>query len=149
VVLVENSLITSKPTTLIPYLNLFFGVRHPQSLARDAGAGGVLKNTGINFETDGLTGFPLLDDTANDTYGGALGIEYLFNLNQQVILELATVQVRGDAAGRFAKGDQNALGVRYQRNLTKAWLVRFDAMAAKRQNDTNISGVRLELRLKF
>ncbi|MGH8596009.1 MAG: hypothetical protein ACREXT_05060, partial [Gammaproteobacteria bacterium] len=74
--LIENSWITSQPYTLIPYANFFVGYDKPQSLARDFGAGGVLKNTGINFETDALTGFPKLDDSANDTYGGALGVQY-------------------------------------------------------------------------
>ena len=31
-------------------------------------------------ETDGLTGFPKLDDTGNDSFGGAIGVSYLFNL---------------------------------------------------------------------
>lgn len=30
------------------------GFGRPQSLARDAGAGGILKNEGIGFDTDGL-----------------------------------------------------------------------------------------------
>ena len=71
-VLFENSLITNRSQVLIPYFNLFFGFDRPQSLARAADAGGVLRNTGINFETDGLTGFPKLDDTTNNTWGGHL-----------------------------------------------------------------------------
>ena len=110
--LIENSLITSKPTTLLPYLNLFAGFDRPQSLARAGAAGGVLKNTGINFETDNLTGFPKLDDTANNTYGGALGIEYLFALDQQIVLEVATVQPMGKRANRVAQGEQYAIGLR-------------------------------------
>ncbi|MGH8672099.1 MAG: hypothetical protein ACREUA_08720 [Burkholderiales bacterium] len=149
VFLIENSLITSKPLTLVPYLNLFAGFDHPQSLARDAGAGGVLKNTGINFETDGLTGFPFLDDVANNTYGGALGVQYLFDLDQQIIFEVATVQVHGDDNDRVIQDDQHAIGVRYQLPLTKAWLIRADAMAAIREDDEDISGVRFELRVKF
>lgn len=65
--LLENSWISHKPLRLVPYANFFVGSKKPQSLARDFGAGGVLRNTGINFDTDGLTGFPKLDDTANDT----------------------------------------------------------------------------------
>ena len=147
--LVENSLITSKPSTLVPYFNLFLGLDRPQSLARDAGAGGVLKNTGINFETDGLTGFPKLDDTANDTFGGALGIEYLFNIDQQIVVEVATVQAFGDRTGKVAQGDQYALGVRWQLPLTRAWLVRADGMIATRENEDDLAGVRVELRRKF
>ena len=37
--LLENSLITRLPLTLVPYLNLFVGLDRPQSVARDAGAG--------------------------------------------------------------------------------------------------------------
>ncbi|MEM7407900.1 MAG: hypothetical protein AAF458_21600 [Pseudomonadota bacterium] len=147
--LFENSLISNSPTTLVPYLNLFLGLDRPQSLARDGAAGGVLKNTGINFETDNLTGFPKLDDTANNTTGGALGLQYLFGLDQQVVVELATVQVLGKAEDRVAKGDQYAIGVRYQLPLDKAWIVRADAMAALRDNDENLAGIRFEIRRKF
>lgn len=147
--LVENSLITNSPTTLVPYLNFFAGFDRPQSLARDGAAGGVLKNTGINFETDNLTGFPKLDDTANNTYGGALGVQYLFGLDQQVVVEAATVQVMGKAADRVAKGDQYGLGFRYQLPLDKAWIFRADAMGAIRDQDENLFGVRLEIRRKF
>jgi len=147
--LIENSLVTRRPLTLVPYMNLFFGHDRPQSVARAVDAGGILKNTGINFETDGLTGFPKLDDTANNTRGGALGVQYLFDLQQQVVVEWATVQPHGDVARAIAGGKQNAIGVRYQRNLDKAWLVRADAIAADRQNARNIGGIRFEIRRKF
>jgi hypothetical protein len=149
-ILLENSLITSMPTTLVPYFNMFFGFDKPQSLARAGGAGGVLKNTGINFETDGLTGFPKLDDTANDTYGGALGVSYLFGLDQQLVVEGATVQTNGRSnAVRVARGDEYAIGLRYQRPLTKAWIVRLDTMFGWRVRDENLGGARLEIRRKF
>ena len=150
-VLIENSWVSSRPYTLVPYLNMFVGIDKPQSLARAGGAGGILKNTGINFETDGLTGFPLLDDTANDTWGGALGVSYLFNYDQQIVIEAATVQTFGhdNTAGRSAKGNEYALGVRYQIPLDKAWLVRMDAMYGFREADANIAGARFELRRKF
>ncbi|MGB0713393.1 MAG: hypothetical protein ACPGUC_07515, partial [Gammaproteobacteria bacterium] len=147
--LIENSLITSEPLTLVPYANVFLGLDTPQSLARDAGAGGVLKNTGINFETDGLTGFPTLDATARNTWGGALGVEYLFNLEQQIVVELATVQTIGDAAGRNAPGEQVGLGLRYQHVLDEKWLLRADAMFGSREGLENVSGIRFEIRRKF
>lgn len=148
---VENSLITHKPLTLVPYLNAFIGRDRPQSLARDFGAGGILKTVGINLETDGLTGFPKLDDTANDTFGGALGIQYLFNLDQQIVLEVATVQVIGgdNRAGRVAKGDEYAVGLRHQIPLTNAVIFRTDLIHAWREEDANISGVKFEVRVKF
>lgn len=149
--LIENSLITSLPSTLIPYTNLFYGRGNPQSLARAAAAGGVLKNVGLNFETDGITGFPKLEDTGNNTYGGAIGIEYLFALNKQIVVEVATVQTIGNEnkINRIAKGDQYALGARYQMPLNNAWIFRTDAIAAALENAPNLYGVRFELRWKF
>ncbi|MSP97664.1 MAG: hypothetical protein EXR29_10675 [Betaproteobacteria bacterium] len=147
--LVENSFVTSKPSTLVPYLNMFVGSGKPQSVARAVDAGGILKNTGINFETDGLTGFPKLNDTGNNTYGGALGVSYLFNLDQQLVFELATTQTRKDLASRTLVGREIGLGVRYQRPLDKAWIFRADAMIADRANTKDLAGVRLELRRKF
>ena len=114
-------------------------------------AGGVLKNVGLNFETDGLTGFPKLEDTGNNTYGGAIGIEYLFALNKQIVVEVATVQTIGNEnkINRIAKGDQYALGARYQMPLNNAWIFRTDAIAAALENVPNLYGVRFELRWKF
>jgi hypothetical protein len=149
VFLMENSLVTSKPYTVVPYCNLFAGIDHPQSVARDAGAGGVLNNTGILFEPDALTGYPTLDATANNTYGGALGLEYLFNLDQQIILETATVQVMDDANNRVAKGAEYGVGVRYQLPLNHSWILRADAMYGWRDANTDIAGTRVELRYKF
>ncbi|MEK9968998.1 MAG: hypothetical protein VW600_07665, partial [Ferrovibrio sp.] len=147
----ENSLITSKPLTLVPYANFFVGHDRPQSLARDFGAGGILKTVGINFETDGLTGFPKLDDTANDTYGGAVGIQYLFNLDQQIVVEVASAQVIGgnNKPGRTAKGDQYAIGARYQIPLSMATIFRTDVIQAWRGEDTDTAGIRFEIRVKF
>lgn len=148
-VLLENSFATEKPLTLVPYLNLFAGFKKPQSLFRAAGAGGVLLNTGINFETDGITGFPTLESSAHDTYGGAFGIEYLFDLSQQVVFEVATLDTMGNDPLRPAKGSQTALGFRFQKKLNYAWIFRADAMVASRQGLDNLSGFRVELRRKF
>lgn len=149
--LVENSLITHLPSTLIPYGNFFAGFDRPQSLARDGGAGGILKNTGINFETDGLTGFPKLDDTGRNTFGGALGVNYLFSLDRQLVVEAAMVQVieGRNEPGRPARGDEYAIGVRYQLPLNVTWILRADAMHGWRVEDDNLAGVRLEIRRKF
>ena len=149
--LMENSLITEKPLTLIPYMNLFAGFDRPQSLIRDPGAGGVLLNTGILFETDGLTGSPKLDDTGHNTFGGAIGVEYLFNLDQQIVLEAATVQVIGGELqpGRAARADQYGVGARYEIPLTKSVIFRADVIYGWREKDDNIMGVRSEIRLKF
>ncbi len=142
----ENSLISGLPSTLLPYANFFVGFGNPQPLVDGNGAG-ILKNVGINFETDALTGFPKLDDTGTDTYGGAIGIQYLFNLDQQIVFEVATVQPHGDQA---LVDEQYALGVRYQIPLSKAWLFRADAtyQFLEGQDEDNW-GIRSELRRKF
>jgi hypothetical protein len=146
--LVENSFFTPLPNTLIPYFNAWVGFDRPQPLVDDTG---LLKNTGINFETDALTGFPKLDDSGQDTYGGAIGLEYLFNLDQQIVVEAATVQtIGGDVdAGRAARGAQYALGVRYQLPISAAWIVRADAMYGWLENVDDIGGARVEIRRKF
>jgi hypothetical protein len=151
ILLVENSLITAKPLTLVPYANLFAGLDRPQSLIRDAGAGGILKNTGILFETDGLTGFPKLDDSGQNTYGGAVGVQYLFNLDQQIVVEAASVRVfEGDLEpGRPARGAQYGVGARYQLPLNRWLILRADAIHAWRDRDDDLSGVRSEIRAKF
>ncbi len=149
ILLLENSLITSRPLTLVPYGNFWAGFDRPQSLARGAGAGGVLKNTGINFETDGLTGFPKLDDTGRDTWGGALGVNYLFALDRQIVVEAAAVQEMGEPIGRPAAGNQYAIGIRYQHPLDEKWIVRGDAMHGWLDGADDLFGVRLEIRRKF
>ncbi len=151
IVLIENSLITRKPSTWVPYLNLFAGLDRPQSAARAGAAGGILKNTGINFETDGLTNFPKLDDTGQNTAGGALGVEYLFALNRQLVVEAAAFQVIDgeNEVGRSARGDEYALGMRYQFPLNEAWILRADAMHGWRMEDENLAGARFEIRRKF
>ena len=148
ILLLENSLITSKPSTFIPYANFWVGFDRPQSLADDSG---ILKNTGITFETNALTGFPKLDDTGHDTFGGAIGLQYLFNLDQQIVVEASTVQIMGDAneTGRAAIDDQYGFGIRYQLPISTSWILRADAMYGIRKNTDDISGVAVELRLKF
>ena len=151
VVLVENSLITSRPLTLVPYFNAFAGFGRPQSLARDPGAGGLLRNTGILFESDGLTGFPTLDDAAHDTWGGAIGVQYLFDLDRQIVVEIAGLDLRKRVADptRAIVGAQYGAGLRYQQPLSRSLLFRADAIAAWRENAERLLGVRSELRLKF
>lgn len=149
-VLLENSLITKYPSRIIPYFNLWGGFGRPQSVARAGGAGGVLKNTGILFETDGVTGLPTLDATANQTWGGALGINIMApEFSQQLILETAFLDVFGNDPTRNARGRQLGLGVRYQLPISNAVILRADAMHGFRQNDTDLTGFRVELRHKF
>jgi len=153
--LLENSIIpryapdASRLTVLnfVPYVNFFAGFDSPQPLARAADSGGVLKNTGVNFETDGLTGYPALTATAQDSYGGAAGVEYLFDLKSQIVVEGAVVQRMDDAAPGIV--NEYALGIRYQRKVKNAWIVRADAMHGWRQGQDDVYGLRLEIRRKF
>lgn len=144
----ENSLITSLPSTLLPYANFFVGFGNPQPLVDGNGAG-ILKNVGINFETDALTGFPKLDDSGSDAVGGAIGLQYLFDLNQQLVFEVATVQPFDDD-GIGAEDAQYGFGVRYQIPIDRAWLFRADATyhILESAEEDNF-GVRTELRRKF
>ncbi len=148
--LLENSLITSQPSNIVPYFNFWAGFDHPCSAARDAGAGGILLNTGILFETDGLTGFPKMDDTGINTAGGAFGLNILGpNFKNQLVLETAFVNARGDSADRTAPGNEVGIGLRYQHPITNAIILRFDTMYAWRQNAENLFGARFEIRYKF
>ena len=146
----ENSLITGHPTNIVPYFNMFAGFDRPQSVARAGVAGGVLRNTGILFESDNLTGYPTLDATANDTYGFAAGLNLLGReLDQQLVLETAMLGVMGDAATRRAQGDQFGVGFRYQLPLSNSVIFRADGMMGFLRNDDDVSGIRVEMRKKF
>ena len=145
----ENSLISGLPSTLIPYANFFIGFGNPQPLVDGNGAG-ILKNVGINFETDALTGYPKLNDTGSNAYGGAIGLQYLFNLDQQLVFEVAMVQPFGDPIpGIGVANPQYGFGVRYQIALTRAWLFRADATYQIVEGGEDNFGVRGELRRKF
>jgi len=145
--LMENSFLTRNPYNVIPYANFFAGYGTPRPAAR---LQGPLKNTGINFESDLLTGFPILDDTGNNAYGAAVGVDLLGqSFEQQLILELATVQVFDDPASRVAAGDQYAIGARYQKPLNNSIIFRADVMHGWLENSDDIFGGRMELRKKF
>jgi hypothetical protein len=148
--LAENSFLTPWPYNVIPYLNLFAGFDNPQSVARAGAAGGVLRNTGILFESDNLTGYPTLDATANDVYGASVGIDLLApDFSQQLILEAAVVQRMGNPPNAGAPDDQYGLGLRYQIPITNAHLLRFDVMRGWLDGAEDISGARAEYRWKF
>lgn len=144
----ENSLITGLPSTLLPYANFFVGFGNPQPLVDGNGAG-ILKNVGINFETDALTGYPKLDDTGSNAVGGAIGLQYLFNLDQQLVFEVAMVQPFEDD-GVGTKTAQYGFGVRYQIPIDRAWLFRADATyQIVEGGDEDNFGIRAEVRRKF
>jgi hypothetical protein len=146
----ENSFLTPWPYNVIPYVNMWAGFDDPQSVARAGAAGGVLRNEGILFESDNLTGYPTLDATANDTWGGAVGIDLLApEFTHQLILEVAIVQVFGDDPDRNAPGDQYGIGARYQVPISNATLLRFDTMYGWLEDADNVAGARAEFRWKF
>jgi len=143
----ENSLITRLPSTLIPYANFFVGVGNPQPLV-DGFNAGILKNVGINFETDALTGYPKLNDTASNAWGGAIGLQYLFNLDQQLVFEAAMVQPFSNG-GTGVQEAQYGLGVRYQIALGHSCIFRADATYHFIEGKEDNFAVRTELRRKF
>ena len=98
-----------------------------------------------------MTGLPKLDDTGHDTYGGAIGIEYLFSLDQQVVFEVSALQIMGDAneLGRAAIDDQYGLGFRWQLPISRSWIVRADAKYGALKGAEDIAGVSVEMRYKF
>jgi hypothetical protein len=149
-VLVENSFLTPWPYHVIPYVNAFAGFDDPQSVARAGAAGGVLRNTGILFESDNLTGYPTLDATGNETAGAAVGLDLIApEYTHQLILEAAVLQAFGDPAFRNAPGDQYGIGMRYQVPISHAHLLRFDVMHGWLENTDDVTGARAEFRWKF
>jgi hypothetical protein len=146
----ENSFITPWQYNVIPYVNTWVGVDNPQSVARAGAAGGVLRNTGILFESDNLTGYPTLDATGAETYGAAIGIDLLApEFTHQLILEAAVLQVYGDPTIRSAPGDQYGIGARYQIPISNAHLLRFDVMQGFFDDADDVTGARAEFRWKF
>lgn len=141
----ENAFITHLPLTLIPYANFWIGKDSPQPAAK---ADGVLKNVSLAMETDALTGFPTLDATGQDTFGGALGVQYLFSLEQQLVVDVTAV-IPWDGENGGAQDEQFALSARYQIPLSNQWIFRADAMYGALVNQEDIFGARMELRLKF
>ena len=147
--LVENSWITATPLTFVPYFNLFVGWDRPQSVARAGVAGGILRNTGINFEIDGLNGFATLDATATDTAGGVIGVDLIGDdLDRQWLLELAYLTPHG-SKNVNVPDDQFAVGSRYQFPISHRSLLRFDAMYGWRRGLRDVYGTRMEYRWKF
>ncbi len=148
--LVENSLITSQPSHFVPYFNGFVGNGRPQSVARAGGSGEILRNTGINFESDGLTAYPTLNATGANSYGGAIGVNFLSaDFRQQFVAEFTALDRYGNPALSGLAGPQYAIGARYQRTLNNRALIRFDAMNGWLDNASNIYGMRSEFRWKF
>jgi hypothetical protein len=141
--LIETSLITSRPSNFVPYLNLFVAVNKPQPLARNDG---ILKNTGILFESDALSGFPFLDDTGADSLGGALGLEVLASdFGWQVVAEVAATMQHSDSD----RAEEVGFGLRTQIPLTNALILRANAMYGIVFDRADKAGGTVEFRYKF
>ena len=148
--LFENSLISAQPSTFVPYWNCFLGSGRPQSVARANGSGGILRNTGINFETDALTNYPTLNATGSNSYGGAFGLQILSaDFRKQWVTEFAALDTYGDPALSAAAGPEYALGTRYQTALNNRLIWRIDLMNGWFDNTPDIYGTRTEIRWKF
>ena len=78
----------------------------------------------------------------------AIGLENLFALDQQLVVE-ASVVIPHSASNRVNKNVQFGVGVRYQKPLNNAVIVRFDAMYGNFGGGKTSTGIRLELRRKF
>ena len=118
-------------------------------MARAGVSGGILRNTGINFETDVLNGYPTLDATGNDTAGGSIGIDLIGDdLDRQLLLEMTYLTPHG-SKNVAVPGDQYAVGARYQLNLSHSTLWRFDTMYGWRFGLRDVYGTRMEYRWKF
>jgi hypothetical protein len=78
-------------------------------------------------------------------------LQYLFNLDQQLVFEVATVQPFGDPiAGIGVAYPQYGFGVRYQIPLSRAWLFRADATYHIIDGPAEDNfGIRAEVRRKF
>lgn len=147
--LFENYLVTAAPYNIIPYMNFFVGWDRPQSVARAGISGGILRNTGINFDIDGLNGFATLDTSASDTAGGAIGIDLLgAKFDEQLLLEVAYLYPHADG-NAAVPDDQFATGARYQFPISHRTLLRFDAMYGWRRGLEDVYGTRMEYRWKF
>jgi hypothetical protein len=81
----------------------------------------------------------------DDTLGLALGRQFfLHGIDEQVVVELgARDSTAGEREGLLG------LGVRYQRAVGVAQVLRFDAFAAGQESAKPAKGVRMEWMLKF
>ena len=70
------------------------------------------------------------------------------DLDQQIVVETAGLQVMGDDPGRPAADDQYATGLRYQIPLTNTWIRPADAMYGPLHSENDVAGPRMELRVK-
>jgi hypothetical protein len=67
----------------------------------------ILKNAGLAFEQEELAGSKSLTANGHNSAGGAIGIELLFNLDQQLVFEeAAQTTTRNRLYGAAPAGDE-------------------------------------------
>lgn len=152
-ILSENVFTTWAPQNVMPYANFGFLHKNPIALAKNNG--GILRNTGINFETNGQ-GFPSLADNGPDQLAAAFGVNLLFDgydpfnprithgiYSHQLVLEYAVSHFIETGA------TDHAVGLRYQLPLTNALIWRNDLTYQFPDSGSDSVGVATELRWKF
>jgi hypothetical protein len=97
-----------------------------------------------------LTGYPTLNATASNSYGGAVGINILSaDFRRQWVTEFAALDTYGNPALSAAAGPEYAIGTRYQQSINNRTLWRVDLMNGFFDNAPDIYGTRVEFRWKF
>ncbi len=142
----ENSLVTGLPSTLLPYANFFVGVGNPQPLV-DGNNASILKNVGINFETDALSKAIRNSTTAaSNAFGGAIGLRVP-----------CSTSIHGSSCSKWRwcsrsrttasapRMRSTVSGSAIQVPIDRAWLFRADAtLSNSRRGDEDNFGLRAE-----
>lgn len=138
---------TPTGTTSVAYATGFYGIDEFSSAARAPGTGGALGRAGILYASPGMGRYGgALSNRPNNAVGGALGYQMFFGgIRRQLILELAA---RTSTESQL-KDDAWALGFRFQQAFGKRYLVQLDGFAGDHETNGDISGIRLEFRVKF
>lgn len=130
----------------VAYGNFFWGIDDYSSAARNNLAGGPLGRVGLLFSAVGLGNYPSpLSNRADDSFGGALGYQKVFNH--------ARTQVVFEAGGRKStsarSGDAAAVGARFQQAIGSRFIFRVDGFARWQEVLNQGFGFRTELLMRF
>jgi len=128
------------------YVNAFVGIDDFSSASRGPDNGGPLGRTGILFSAIGLGhyGAPL-SDTAQKTYGFALGYQQFINpIKNQFIYEVGFKKETEDS-----KETSVAAALRYAHVLSQRMVFQFDIFKTFNQETEDAQGVRAELLVQF
>ena len=138
---------TPHHTEDLVYFNSFWAIDQFTSPARGPVAGGPLGQVGILFGSPALGQFGApLSNQASEAFGASIGYQLLFNsiIDEQVIIEIGG---RKDTNNT----NQGALGtaMRYQKKLSKHWLMQVDGFVTARETEPVGTGTRFEVQAKF